>query len=77
LSEKAIIRERDPEYKKMKSEVNNYRKVKIVCNETGTIYESVRAVSTAMGCHRSQVTAVINGRAKTIKGLTFSKVGEK
>ncbi len=77
LSEKAIIRERDPEYKKMKSEVNNYRKVKIVCNETGTIYESVRAVSTAMGCHRSQVTAVINGRAKTIKGFTFSKVGEK
>lgn len=74
MSRLAQIRESDPLYKEKRIEWSKKRRVRVICNETGIIYESVKAASIAMKCFKSQMTSVINGRAKTVKGFTFSKL---
>ena len=44
----------------------------VVCLETGVKYKSVKAAADAIGVHRTAITNVLHGRAKTSGGYTFA-----
>lgn len=49
-------------------------KIKIKCNETGVIYESIRDCARQMGLKNSSIYCVLIGQYKHTHGYTFSKV---
>lgn len=48
---------------------------KVVCINTGVIYESVKAAAVAIGVHPSSITSVLKGRQQTCKGFHFKYCG--
>lgn len=55
-----------------KATLKNNRKV--VCVNTGVVYDSLKEASEKTGANRSHLSAVCQGKRKTTKGLTFSYV---
>lgn len=47
---------------------------KILCIETGIIYDTIKEASLEMGLHDTNIGAVLNGQYKQIKGYTFKRV---
>lgn len=50
---------------------NDANKKKVVCIETGDIYESVKAAAESIGADPSSVSSMLKGRQKSVKGLHF------
>lgn len=50
---------------------NDANKKKVICIETGDIYESVKAAAESIGADPSSVTSMLKGRQKSVKGLHF------
>lgn len=50
----------------------NLVKKKVVCNETGQVFDSVREASLFIGAKEQHISAILNGRQKTTKGYSFS-----
>lgn len=59
---------------KHKSAIGNGLKKKIVCNETGKIYDSTKDAAIELNVVPSSIWHVLNGKCKTCKGFTFSYV---
>ena len=50
----------------------NHKKRVIMCNETGTVYESVIEASRQLKCDRSGIFDVLKGRKSKVKNMSFS-----
>lgn len=50
---------------------NDANKKKIVCIETGCIYESVKSAAESIGARPTSISAMLKGRQKSVKGLHF------
>jgi group I intron endonuclease len=49
-------------------------KVPVVCNESGTVYPSMSHAAKDLGINVGHLYQVINGKRKSARGFTFSKV---
>lgn len=57
---------------------NEDRKIPIKCNETGKIYKCIREAYLDMGFKsKSKISDVLNGKLKSYKGYTFSRMEDK
>lgn len=59
------------------SKTNNFGKnpIKVKCNETGKVYESINSCSRDTGVDTSDIKRYIDGKVKnTCKGYTFTKI---
>ena len=52
----------------------NHRKQKILCNETGEVFNSVIECANNMEIDRSSIFKQLRGKRKTVKGYTFKKI---
>ena len=52
-------------------QTNASHKKKVVCVETGQVFESVKSAAEFIGCHPSGVTSVLKKRQRTVKGYRF------
>lgn len=54
--------------------VSEKRQIKVLCHQNGTIYDSTTKAAKALGIHQSNVSRAMNGKIKSIRGYTFSKL---
>ena len=57
------------DYSKMKKETK-----KVICNETGEVFESVAKAALHFHIQRTGISAVLSGRRKTVGGYTFKEI---
>lgn len=50
---------------------NDANKKKVICIETGNIYESVKSAAESIGANPTNVSAMLKGRQKSVKGFHF------
>jgi group I intron endonuclease len=55
-------------------QTNSSHKKKVICKETRTVYESVKAVAESIGCTASHVTHCLKDSSRTCKGFHFEYV---
>lgn len=55
-------------------QTNSGHKKKVICKETGVVYESVKAVAESICCTASHVTHCLKDGSKTCKGFHFEYV---
>lgn len=56
--------------------LNDPRSMKIICNETQTIFTSIRQAAKIMGLNDTLIALVLKGKHKQTKGFTFKRVYE-
>ena len=64
-------------HRDMLSEGNNWRKVPIFCPTNGKTYQSIMSAARDLNLPSGNISRVINGKCRSIKGFTFSKIGNE
>lgn len=59
-----------------KVKMSERKKKKIVCNQTGIMYPSIKDAAIDIGCNIDSISRNLNGKTKSCKGLTFSILKE-
>ena len=67
-------KKRSPEWIQKMSKANS---VKIICNETGVIYNSIKEAAEKLNLRNTSIGRVLSGARKTYHGYTFSYVETK
>ena len=53
-------------------ECNIQRRIAIICNQNGIIYKSIKSAAISINASASNITQQLKGRARSVKGFTFS-----
>lgn len=64
------------EERRQQASLNCKHKKKVLCVETGMIFDSVSATAKYIGVDKSRIAHCINGQSKTVKGFHFKHVEE-
>ena len=55
----------------------NHKKVKVICKETGEVYESVVSCANILNIDKRTLFRILKGERKSTKGLTFERFYEQ
>jgi group I intron endonuclease len=64
------------ETKKLISEMQSLKRIKVLCINTGQTFQSIREAAIVLGVSKGNISHCLKGNRKTVKGLSFSVIKE-
>lgn len=64
----------DPKERQKMSNANNHRKTKILCINSGIVYDSFKSAANELNLKTYDICHVLSGKRKHVKGYTFKRV---